>query len=355
MKKKPVASNLPASFWEILTACSLILWVVALNHTQMDENDTWWHIALGKWMVQNHQIYKTEIFSAVGLGRPFLAHEWLSEVLFYLFSSPSGKWLSYFKLFLIGVACTGFGYLLARPYFKSRFTPALLVPLAFLIAFRAPVRPQIFEIICASFLLLTLNFWKESPSWKRLLGLIPVQVLWANLHGSYLLGPVLVFLFALGLSLMQIFPFLPGDKEKTYSLREQGQLLGLSLILLGVSLINPFHFELLHKSFSVFFLDSYMKEHIREWFSVTRVEKGIWFYVWSAWIFSHSFSLFWSPLHYPFSAFERSGHFRKNALSFSSKNAGKVLEPCPFATRGFCVLGGLPHDSHCCKPSRIGV
>ncbi len=284
MKKKGSKQEPSSRFWEVLTACLLCLVVIALNHTKIDENDTWWHIALGKWMVQNHQVYKTEIFSAVGLGRPFLAHEWLSEVLFYFFSSPSGKMLSYFKLFLIASSCTGFGYLLARPYFKGRLTLPLLLGAAFLVTFRAPVRPQIFEIICSSFLLVTLDFWRDHPSWKKLLGLIPVQILWTNLHGSYLLGPVLVFLFAMGLTLCEKVPFLPGDKLKTYSPKEIAQPFICSLILLAVSLINPFHFELLKKSFSVFFLDNSMKEHIREWYSVTRVSKGVWFYVWFAWM-----------------------------------------------------------------------
>lgn len=149
--KKQTPSKVESPLWKSLSVFLLILVVVALNHTKMEENDTWWHVALGRWMVQNHQIYRTEIFSQIGLD----------------------------------------------------------LALAFLIAFRAPVRPQIFEIIFSSFLLVILNFWKDKPHWKILLGLIPVQILWANLHGSYLLGPFLMFLFATGISLGQAFPFLP--------------------------------------------------------------------------------------------------------------------------------------------------
>ena len=97
-QKKQTPSKVESPLWKSLSVFLLILVVVALNHTKMEENDTWWHVALGRWMVQNHQIYRTEIFSQIGLDRPFLAHEWLSEVLFYFFSSPSGKALSFFKL-----------------------------------------------------------------------------------------------------------------------------------------------------------------------------------------------------------------------------------------------------------------
>ncbi|NBX77393.1 MAG: hypothetical protein EBQ92_12635 [Proteobacteria bacterium] len=270
--------------WENLSVFLLVLIFVALNHTKMDENDTWWHIALGRWMVQNHQIYRTEIFSQIGLGKPFIAHEWLSEVLFYAFSSPSGRLLSFLKLSLIVSCCWGLFVFLVKPYLKGKLTLYLMLGAAFLVAFRAPVRPQIFEIICMSYLLVILNFWKENPSWEWLVALIPVQILWANLHGSYLLGPVLVFLFACGLTLSKRLPFLPGDFLTTYASKDILSLFLCSVLLLASSLLNPFHFELLKKSFSVFFLDSYMKEYIREWYSVTRVEKGIWFYAWLIWM-----------------------------------------------------------------------
>lgn len=262
----------------------LVLIVIGLNHTKMEENDTWWHIKLGQWMVENHQVYRTEIFSRVALGRPFLAYEWLSEVLFYFFSSPTGKLLSYFKLVLVTLSSTAFGYFIAKPYWKGKLTVPLLLALAFLITFRAAVRPQIFEIVFTSFLVVMLSFWKKEPHWKWLLALLPAQILWANLHGSYLLGPVLILMFAVGLVLSQKVPFLPGDSELEFSSREIGSLFMASGALLLVSLVNPFHVGLLKKSVSIFFLDSYMKEYIREWYSVTRVEKGIWFYVWCGWI-----------------------------------------------------------------------
>lgn len=284
MTKKRIIVPTESPLWISVCAWLIVLVFIALNRTKIEENDTWWHLALGRWMVQNHQIYRTEIFSQVGMGRSFLAHEWLSEVLFYLFSSPSGKLLSYFKLFLIVVPCSGLGFFLAKPYFRGKLTVPLLLALAFLVTFRAPVRPQIFEIICASCFLVSLNFWKESPSWRGLVGLVPIQILWANLHGSYLLGAVLLFLLAVGISLMHSLPILPGDKDINYPLRSRIELFVFSLILLSVSLINPNHFELLKRSFSIFFLDDYMKEYIREWYSVLRVDKGIWFYVWCGWI-----------------------------------------------------------------------
>jgi hypothetical protein len=257
---------------------------VIINHTKMTENDTWWHLAMGRWMVKNHQVYRTEIFSQPGLGRPFIAHEWLSEVLFYLFFDKTGTLLCLFKLSLVVSCCLIFVYCLAKPYWNGSLTYPISVALVFLVNFRASVRPQIFEIYCTAIFILILHFWQEKPQMKRLLWLFPVQIFWANAHGSYLLGPALIFLLALSLVISAQFKLFPGDKLENLPKQPILPLFSVGFGLIVISLLNPFHWHLLIKSFSVFFLDNYIKEYIREWWSVFKVEKGYWFYVWVGWI-----------------------------------------------------------------------
>mgnify|MGYP003333509978 FL=1 len=127
IKSKPI--------WIYLSLATLFVLIVALNHFKMDENDTWWNIAMGRWMVQNLQIYRTEVFSATGLGRPFIAHEWLSEIIFYLLSSPTGEGLSYFKLVAVMFCFGVFGLTLAKDYLKGLLTYPLCVAFIVLISF----------------------------------------------------------------------------------------------------------------------------------------------------------------------------------------------------------------------------
>ena len=45
--------------------------------------DVGWHIKTGEWMVHHHAVPHADIFSFTRAGTPWIAHEWLSELLIY--------------------------------------------------------------------------------------------------------------------------------------------------------------------------------------------------------------------------------------------------------------------------------
>src|SRR6185437_1766117 len=66
----------------------LLLWILpiafgaALSFAPqvLNDADTFWHLAAGRWMIANGAIPATDPFSYTFAGRPWVAHEWLSEV-----------------------------------------------------------------------------------------------------------------------------------------------------------------------------------------------------------------------------------------------------------------------------------
>ena len=46
--------------------------------------DVWWHLRAGQEIVASHNVPRRDIFSYTRYGQPWIAHEWLSEVIFYL-------------------------------------------------------------------------------------------------------------------------------------------------------------------------------------------------------------------------------------------------------------------------------
>src|SRR5207249_3154472 len=50
-------------------------------------------LRLGQWIVDNHRIPTTELFSYTAHGHPLLAHEWLSDALFALLAGAGGLFL----------------------------------------------------------------------------------------------------------------------------------------------------------------------------------------------------------------------------------------------------------------------
>src|SRR5258708_13785851 len=46
------------------------------------DGDTGWHIRTGQWILENHSVPHTDLFSFSKAGQPWFAWEWLSDVVF---------------------------------------------------------------------------------------------------------------------------------------------------------------------------------------------------------------------------------------------------------------------------------
>jgi hypothetical protein len=73
-----------------------------------------------------------------------------------------------------------------------------------------PVRAQIFTYLFFILTLYILESANKTQKWSVLWWLLPIQVLWCNLHGGFLAGLGLVFLYALGegFSGRRVFPYI---------------------------------------------------------------------------------------------------------------------------------------------------
>jgi hypothetical protein len=160
---------------------------VAFTPALFNDGDTFWHIAAGLRMMADHAVLVRDPFSYTFGGQPWNAHEWLSEVLMagawrmlgwpgvaLLFAAASaltagllawhlGRWFRTPAQLLILVLCLACmtGSLLARPHL-------LALPLL--------------EIWTAG--LMFARSERRAPAWA----LLPVMSLWANLHGGFVFG-----------------------------------------------------------------------------------------------------------------------------------------------------------------------
>ncbi len=153
----------------------------------IDDGDTFLHVTAGDWMITHHAIPHSDPFSFSRPGTPWVAHEWLSEILmavafragglsgvvvltaaamaltFFQLGRHLGRWLpadASVLLLLLAVACIT-PLFFARPHILA--LPTLEAWVAGLFIARSMGRP---------------------PSWR----LLPVMCLWANLHGSFMFG-----------------------------------------------------------------------------------------------------------------------------------------------------------------------
>src|SRR5262249_5354956 len=54
------------------------------------DGDFWLHLKTGDLIFRNHSIPRTDPFSFSSFGKPWVAHEWLSDLIFYVLYSHFG-------------------------------------------------------------------------------------------------------------------------------------------------------------------------------------------------------------------------------------------------------------------------
>ena len=162
----------------------------------VSDGDTYWHLATGRWILAHHGVPATDPFSYAAVGRPWVTHEWLSEVVMALFYDVFG-WGG--LRLMTGLASVATALMLANRLRRTLpFIAAIVVMgLSFwLLCRHALERPHMLAL--PILLLWTLELMRARER-DRLppLWLLPVMVLWANLHGSYVFGVAFTCFFAL--------------------------------------------------------------------------------------------------------------------------------------------------------------
>jgi len=181
----------------LLTAVTFLLVIFLLSRAPVDA-DMWWHLRTGQVMWEQKVILVQDMFSYTRSEAPWVNAFWLSDLLLYLLYNLGG----YFALTTF-VALTGaltFFIVSQRmpgtPFFKS----AIIILAAFTAAPIWGPRPQILSFLIVA----GLDFWLEKfPS--RLWILPPLFALWANLHGGWIWGFLLLIAHGTGLFFKSIF------------------------------------------------------------------------------------------------------------------------------------------------------
>lgn len=214
----------------LLTITFLLVFFVILSPPQ--DADMWWHLAAGKNMVEQGRILTTDMFSYTHRGEPWTNAFWLPDIVLFM-AYRFGGYLGLTVLTaLVAVVTMGVVYGHAK---NSSFPVTLCVILLGTVAI-APVwtpRPQIF-----SFLLLAVLDYGLSSSQaflrRRPWLLIGLFILWANVHGGFIWGFLLLLAFIVGKALDNRL-----KEENSLSVRELGQL-GLWTLIAGLAVaINP--------------------------------------------------------------------------------------------------------------------
>src|SRR5690348_2533145 len=242
----------------IILGMGLLVMAARTGH----DPDLWWHLRAGQEIVVTHHVPHQDIFSFTRYGQPWVAHEWLTEVLFYLLFRISG-WTGLMVVFAGVIA--GTFLLLYRQCAGRPYLAGLMTVLGAITTIPSwGVRPQMLSLLLATVFLGLLRQAERSTADRlRFLWWIPaLLLLWVNLHGAFLLGPALMAITLAGW-LVEAWLGLREWPQARARLRQLGSALGACLLVIP---LNPNGLEIYRYPFQTL-KSRTMMQYIVEWAS----------------------------------------------------------------------------------------
>jgi hypothetical protein len=193
--------NKPAALkWlDILLIVVAAVFLTGLFATELADTDAWWHLATGRYIVENHKLPIPDPFAYTTAGakpgyhgeettRDFnLTHEWLAQVAMYLIDAGGGAPFGpgavvLWKSLLLALLCLTAGHVARLRTGSMLWGIAAALAAASLAVEFAHDRPSILSYV---FTAVFIAIFEE----RRRLWLLPVLALvWANCHGGFFLG-----------------------------------------------------------------------------------------------------------------------------------------------------------------------
>jgi len=194
----------------------------------LTDYDLGWQLATGRWIVLQHQIPSTDVFSYTAHGQPWV-YPILSEIIFYLTFKLGGyallSWMGAFTCFTVAVVLLWRGSLIAA---------ALVILAVPLIAARTTPRADIFTL--CFFAVFVAILWRQRQYGTAPMWVLPIlMVFWVNLHLGFIAGLAAVATYSIAEGLEAQCP----DSRRDKPLHRMAQpAFWLALTLLA-TLVNP--------------------------------------------------------------------------------------------------------------------
>jgi len=160
----------------------------------ISDTDLFWHLATGRETLA-HGIVRTDLFSWTVRGSPVSTDQWLGQIVLYGAYAALDWWgIVMVRVVAVGALVT----LVAVNAGLGRAVRPLALVLATLPAFVLTRvlwvdRPELLGIVCFAALLPLLRLGRDGNT-RALAACVVLVALWANIHGSFALGAVLVVL-----------------------------------------------------------------------------------------------------------------------------------------------------------------
>jgi len=170
-----------------LARLATVALAAVLAFRRIDDFDTWWHLAAGRWIAGHGTIPATDTLSHTVPGHRWINLEWAYEVGLYFLHSAGGPVLLSIAAALCFTLTVWLLLRLVRPDLGDVAGAILTLLVVLVLQDRFTVRPEMVSFPLLVGLLSVLEFARTREG-RGLWLLVPLMVLWVNVHGLFVLG-----------------------------------------------------------------------------------------------------------------------------------------------------------------------
>jgi hypothetical protein len=253
----------------------LLFLMFALHYLSIPlwDSDFWWHIASGRYIVTSLSLPEQDPFcftsSLEENKNPFpewenfiLKQYWLSQIIFYfIYDSFGTAGIIILRTLLLLLTLVIIFWRLQRW--------SVNIPLSFIFLFVVFAtslmftgeRPVLFTIFFCVLTFFLIEDFRDRKS-KCIFLLVPLMLLWSNMHGGFIIGVMVISLFMLGEGINILL------KKSVFKKPEIFTLYSALVLATGVSLINPTGWDAFYITVNIPFKFKTIHENIQEYYSL---------------------------------------------------------------------------------------
>jgi hypothetical protein len=241
-KLKKIIPFLVPSFADIMFISVFLLLTFSVFTNLIADCDTAYHIQAGEYILETLSIPRQDMFSFHSPPPDWIAHEWLSEIVMAIIHSAFGlTGIVIFFSFLISLVY----YLLFKILRSQNFNILVVTAVLLLVIASSQIhwlaRPHIFSLLFVLIWYYLLDTYQYSHR-NFLSVLIPLMLLWVNMHGGFVTGFILNGIYLI----VNILYFISQKGEDKDIYKKKATALSLiTIACLIISCINPYSYKIL--------------------------------------------------------------------------------------------------------------
>ncbi len=186
----------PTLLWAYaLLAPAMIFILTSLDRSY--QTDLWHHLARGREIVQTHSIVNNDVFTYTIPSQPLIDNNWLTQVVAYQLYELGGiDLVQTANSLLLAMTVAGVVAIGIRQGTPVRVAALIGVCVVFGLSSTLLIRPQTVSMFLFVVLMAMLL---EAEHRRKMLGYIPLlMAIWANVHGAFPIGLLLIGCFTFG-------------------------------------------------------------------------------------------------------------------------------------------------------------